>query len=696
MSLGKKISELPVATTLTGLELAVVVQTSTTKQSTPEAITASVSSRLDNVVSVNNAALTSINNVVSALEIRVSAVSARASVNAAAITSINAEVSLKVYRTGDYMTNARYIEFDTSASNGLTTGKLAWNSNDGTLDVGLLGGTVLQVGQETLFYVKNAHTTTIPDGKLVMATGVVGNSGKIEANLADGSGAVSPEYFLGITTQDIASGDFGYVTQFGLVRGINATGSQYGETWAQADLLYANASIAGGLTNSPPAYPGISTPLAIVVNAVSNAGSIFVRMKTGEYLQQLHDVDISTKASGDIITWNSTIGAWTNSQAFVSAQADIAALEIRVSAVSAAASANAAAITSVNNVVSALEVRVSNASAINTTQTAAITSINNVVSALEIRVSAASAQAAINAAAITSINNVVSALEIRVSGVSAALVSINNVVSALSEQVSAVNTSVINAAFVSINNVVSALEVRVSGVSATTSTLTAAITSVNAVVSLKVNRSGDTMTSTLAAPNFKINSTGGGSVLLAVVSTASSVVATFPATTGNIITSGDSGSITQGMLATNVVGKGPAFGAYLSTNQNVTSNVLTKVQINTEEFDTNTNYDNSTNYRFTPTVAGYYQIEANIIVIGGSMTVAFATIYKNGSEFKRGGQISFNSGNASVFGSAVAALIYLNGSTDYVELYGQGTGTSPYFLGGQQFTWFSGVLVRAA
>lgn len=315
-------------------------------------------------VSANAAAITSVNSVVSALDIRVGDVSAVTSVNAAAITSINAEVSLKVYRSGDYMTNARYIEFDTSASNGLTTGKLAWNSNDGTLDVGLPGDSVLQVGQETLFYVKNGNASTISNGRLVMATSVVGNSGKIIVDLADGSGFVSPEYFLGIATQDIATGEFGYVTHFGLVRGINATGSPYNETWSEADLLYANVSILGGLTKNPPAYPGFSTPIAIVVNATSNTGSIFVRMKSGEYLQQLHDVDTSTKASGDILAWNSAIGAWTNTQALVSLQADVSTLQVQIAAVdvsavnarldtvSAVTSVNAAAITSVNAAVS--------------------------------------------------------------------------------------------------------------------------------------------------------------------------------------------------------------------------------------------------------------------------------------------------------------------------------------------------------
>jgi hypothetical protein len=525
MATGKKISELPVATTLTGLELAVVVQNAETRQTTVEQFAASVSQRLDTfaastsanfqtvyaqlsanaaaitsvntvvsaleirvssvsaVASANTAAITSINNVVSALEIRVSAVSTQASINAAAITSINAEVSLKAYRSGDYLTNVRYIEFDTSISTNPTVpGKLAWNSTDGTLDIGLNGGSVLQVGQETLFYIKNTSGVSIADGQMVMATSTVGASGQIAGGAAIGDGTIPAEYFLGVATQTIAPNAFGYVTHFGAVRGFDATGSPYGETWTDGDLLYVNASVTGGLTNSPPLYPGFSTPIAIVLNAgPGGSGSIFVRMKSGEYLEQLHDVDVTTKAAGDIIIWNTSIGAWTNSQAFVQTQTSISALNVQVAAVSALTSVNTAAITSINNVVSALEIRVSAVSAAASANAAAITSTNNVVSALEIRVSAVSAVAGTNAAAITSINNVVSALEIRVSSVSAA-------VSVLTIQVNALDVSAVNA--------------RLDTVSAATSVNAAAITSVNAQVSLRVLRSGDTMTGNLTVPSL--------------------------------------------------------------------------------------------------------------------------------------------------------------------------------------------------
>jgi hypothetical protein len=78
---------------------------------------------------------------------------------------------------------------------------------------------------------------------------------------------------------------------------------------------------------------------------------------------------------------------------------------------------------------------------------------------------------------------------------------------------------------------------------------------------------------------------------------------------------------------------GPAFSAYLSSSQSISSSTFTKVQCNTEEFDTNSNYDNATNYRFTPTVAGYYQISGCINFSSTTKAEFLTTIYKNGSEF---------------------------------------------------------------
>ena len=140
----------------------------------------------------------------------------------------------------------------------------------------------------------------------------------------------------------------------------------------------------------------------------------------------------------------------------------------------------------------------------------------------------------------------------------------------------------------------------------------------------------------------------------------------------------------------------PAFSAYLSTNQSVTSGQYTKVQCNTEEFDTAGAYDNATNYRFQPSVAGYYMITGLVTFRATTSKGEFlASIYKNGTEFKRGNYNTINTTNNQ--SCSASALIYLNGSTDYIELYGYLVGVgSPSFVGGVETTYFQGVLVGAA
>jgi hypothetical protein len=139
----------------------------------------------------------------------------------------------------------------------------------------------------------------------------------------------------------------------------------------------------------------------------------------------------------------------------------------------------------------------------------------------------------------------------------------------------------------------------------------------------------------------------------------------------------------------------PAFSAYRSsTNQSITSGAWAKVQCQTEEFDTASAYDNATNYRFTPQVAGYYQVTGNVYFTGTGLTSVGVQIYKNGSAFKLGTSIAGTSNSEA--GASVSALIYLNGSTDYVELYGLTVGTSPAVYAGQNLSYFQASLVRPA
>ena len=144
----------------------------------------------------------------------------------------------------------------------------------------------------------------------------------------------------------------------------------------------------------------------------------------------------------------------------------------------------------------------------------------------------------------------------------------------------------------------------------------------------------------------------------------------------------------------------PAFSAYSNANQNILTSSYTKLQFQIEEFDTNSNYDNATNYRFTPTVAGYYQIYGSAIFnIAPTTLNGVLLIYKNGSAFKS--VVGFGSNLSGWFNPTISSLVYLNGTTDYIEMYiWQSSGstqtvqsaTSLPYLG----TYFQGFLARSA
>jgi hypothetical protein len=155
--------------------------------------------------------------------------------------------------------------------------------------------------------------------------------------------------------------------------------------------------------------------------------------------------------------------------------------------------------------------------------------------------------------------------------------------------------------------------------------------------------------------------------------------------------------IVQNSVDTGVAGSGPAFSAYSSTNQTFANNTALKITFDTEVFDTNNNFSSS---RFTPTVAGYYQINCSVYYNLSLCSQLTAGIFKNGSRFLDTTNY-YNSGSPITIGSNVqltgGGLIYLNGTTDYVEVYATlsigGTNTTS---GGSYITWFQGALVRTA
>lgn len=212
--------------------------------------------------------------------------------------------------TASTISQLDYIDFNTTYTPTQQEGRLHWDADFGTLDIDLEGNTThLKVGLDNLYYIKNQSGTTIEKGKVVRAAGTLGVSGRILGEYMIADGTIPFYYTLGIASENIPDGEDGYVHEFGLLKGVNTTGSLYSETWTGGTILYVHPTIPGGLTSVEPTEPNLKIQMAIVINAASN-GSMFIRPDLSRNLNDLHNVQTSGETDGDLISYNSSQGYW--------------------------------------------------------------------------------------------------------------------------------------------------------------------------------------------------------------------------------------------------------------------------------------------------------------------------------------------------------------------------------------------------
>lgn len=165
-------------------------------------------------------------------------------------------------------------------------GSLTWNHVDETLDIIMEYGVVQQIGQETYARVGNTTGATIPNGTVVGFVGATANALLVAPYLANGS---SPSlYILGVMTHDLPdSGQKGYCTTWGFVRGLNTS------AFSAGDILYASPTVAGALTKVKPTAPNNVIPLASCIISDATNGLIFVRPT----IQQMQYYGVFTKTT---------------------------------------------------------------------------------------------------------------------------------------------------------------------------------------------------------------------------------------------------------------------------------------------------------------------------------------------------------------------------------------------------------------
>jgi hypothetical protein len=204
----------------------------------------------------------------------------------------------------DEIDNVDGIQFDLTPSATGAEGKLYWNSDDGTLQLGMPGGNVtLQLGQEVLVRARNETGVTITNGSVVYVSGAQGSRPTIE--LATASTHSIAESVIGFTTEEITNNNNGYVTTFGIVRDLDTS------AYTAGDKIYLSTT-AGEFTGTIPTKPNTRVDLGVVLFSNVSSGSILVSPLPVHQFDELNDVIITSILQGQIAVWDNSTGVWRN------------------------------------------------------------------------------------------------------------------------------------------------------------------------------------------------------------------------------------------------------------------------------------------------------------------------------------------------------------------------------------------------
>jgi hypothetical protein len=140
------------------------------------------------------------------------------------------------------------------------------------------------------------------------------------------------------------------------------------------------------------------------------------------------------------------------------------------------------------------------------------------------------------------------------------------------------------------------------------------------------------------------------------------------------------------------------FSVFMATNYGIIpTSAWTLVRLWTEILDAAGVFEPTTNGRFQPTVAGWYQINAGVTLTGAAGGVSDAAIWKNGSPHRRIGTLALSVTNVVTATHSGSSAVYLNGAADYVDIRVYTEQASANVLGDAagELTWMNGYLIEA-
>lgn len=212
---------------------------------------------------------------------------------------------------GEYQIKAGQVAFDLTPTGTAGVGIMRWNDQDGTVDLGLIGGNVtLQIGQEQVVRVVNKSGINLTEAgyQAVKITGAQGN--RLKVGLAQANNDANSADTIGLVTENIALNAEGFVTSSGLVRNIDTTGALQGETWADGDVIYLSPTTAGAVTKVKPTAPQHTVILGFVVRAHQTQGQIYVKVDNGYELEELHDVAPTPYVNNGVLYRDTATNLW--------------------------------------------------------------------------------------------------------------------------------------------------------------------------------------------------------------------------------------------------------------------------------------------------------------------------------------------------------------------------------------------------
>jgi len=212
---------------------------------------------------------------------------------------------------GEWGISAGYFQTDLSPTQSGGVGRFIWNNQDGTVNLGLIGGDVtLHLGQQEYALVVNGTGGNVlrSNYQVVKISSAQGQRLEVAFSRADND--TNSKDSLGLVAEDINNNNEGFIISSGLLEEINTTGSLQGETWTDGDTLYLSGVTFGKLTNIKPIAPIHTVIIGFVVYSHAIHGKIFVKVDNGYELEELHDVNPLPYVNKGVLYRDTTLGLW--------------------------------------------------------------------------------------------------------------------------------------------------------------------------------------------------------------------------------------------------------------------------------------------------------------------------------------------------------------------------------------------------